>query len=272
MINKHSLLTQRFYSEGKLDNCPILDFHAHMHGDRSMYFPGSSPDAMIKTMKQCGTLKTVFCSHYALWDTSMEEESNLKVALSRPEYFMVYHAVIPGKTDFQTAISRLEKYPQVYFGMKLHADFHETPLTDSAYEPFFAYLHERKKPVLLHTWGHSPYNGVKIVTKIAERYHDAVIICGHSFSGDWLEGAKLVRDHPNLFSELTAVMDDRGAIELLCEHAGSHRILFGTDLPWFDTHHGIGAVLSADISDDDRRNIFHKNGEHLFETLLNPET
>jgi len=263
MIDKMSLLAQRFFDEGKLEDCPILDFHQHMHPSKGLYFPGGSPESMIKTMNQCGVRKGIFCSHYALYDATMEEEANLKTALSFPEYFMAYHAVIPGQTDFTAAVTRIAKYPQVYFGMKFHGDHHKTPLTDPAYSRFFAFLQERKMPALLHTWGHSPNNGVKVVAEIAGRYPDAIFICGHSFSGDWLEGAKLAKDHPNLYYELTAVMDDRGAIELLCENVGSERILFGTDLPWFDTHHGIGAVLSADIGDDDRHNIFHKNGELL---------
>jgi predicted TIM-barrel fold metal-dependent hydrolase len=72
---------------------------------------------------------------------------------------------------------------------------------------------------------------------------------------------------PNLYYELTAVTDDYGAIELICEKVGSERVLFGTDLPWFDTHHGIGAVLSAEIDDEDRHNILHRNGEKLLRRL-----
>ena len=47
------------------------------------------------------------------------------------------------------------------------------------------------------------------------------------------------------------------------EKAGSERLLFGTDLPWFDTHHGIGTILSTEMTDDDRHNILHRNGERL---------
>jgi len=263
MINKDSILAQRFFESGKLDDCPILDFHAHMHRAQELYFPAAEPERMIKTMKQCGTLMTIFCSHYALWDETMEEEVNLKVALKYPQYFRAYHAVIPGKTDFKATVKRIEENPIAYFGMKFHADTHHVPMTDSAYAPFLEFLNEGKKPALMHTWGHSPNDGVEQIAQIAKRYPDAVLICGHSFSGDWLEGAKLAKEHPNLYYELTAVADDRGAIEIICEYAGSHRILFGTDLPWFDTHHGIGAVLSADISDEDRRNIFYRNGESL---------
>ena len=40
-------------------------------------------------------------------------------------------------------------------------------------------------------------------------------------------------------------------------------MLFGTDLPWFSPLHGIGCVLSAEITDEDRRNILYRNAEKL---------
>ena len=58
-------------------------------------------------------------------------------------------------------------------------------------------------------------------------------------------------------------MDDRGVLERFVGELGSERILFGTDLPWFSTFYYIGAILDADITDDDRRNIFYRNGKKL---------
>ena len=64
---------------------------------------------------------------------------------------------------------------------------------------------------------------------------------------------------------MTAVIDDRGPLDMFLAKAkrGSRQVLFGTDLPWFSIHHGIGGVLSADMTDDDRRNILYRNGARL---------
>ena len=267
MMCKDSKLAQAFWEKGRLDDCYILDFHGHMHSLASMYLPSPSPERMIETMKRCNSKLTVFCSHVAMTYAECEEEYNLAPARQYPEYLKAYHAVIPRQTDFAKAASRMENNKGYYFGFKIHADWDATPLTDDAYTPFFEYMQANRLPALLHTWGKSPNDGADVVEKIARRYPDAVFFCGHSFHGDWEYGADMIREYPNLFCELTAVMDNYGAIELLCERVGSDRILFGTDLPWFDTHHGIGAVLSADISDEDRRNIFYRNGERLFSFL-----
>lgn len=116
---------------------------------------------------------------------------------------------------------------------------------------------------LLHTWGGSAFDGVENVRKVAQAYPNISLICGHSFHGDWEKGIALGKEYPNIYFELTAVADDRGVIERLVQEVGSHRLLFGTDLPWFSTYHGIGAVLSAELSDDDRRNIFYRNAARL---------
>ena len=263
-------LADRFREQGRLDDCPILDFHAHMHRLNSMYLPAHSPELMIKVMERCNTKRTVFCSHMALRFAEREDECNLGVAKRYPAHFLAYHAVIPGKTDFKAAAARFDANREYYFGFKFHGDWDKTKLTDAAYRPFFEFINANRLPALLHTWGKSEFNGVAEVAKIAELYRDATFICGHCFHDDWINGARMIKAHPNLFCELTAVMDDRGAIEMLCGEVGSDRILFGTDLPWFDTHHGIGAVLSADINDGDRRNIFYRNGEKLFAKFGHP--
>lgn len=267
MINMDSVLTKAFWEHGKLDSCPILDFHAHMHESQGMAFPSQQPEAMIETMRRCNTQLTVFCSHLALKYAECEETHNLEVARRYPDFFKAYHAVIPGKTVYSEAIRRFENNRPHYFGFKLHCDTHATPLTSAAYAPFLEYIDANGLPALLHTWGGSGNNGVDIVRDVALRYPNAIFICGHSFHGDWRHGAEIAGECPNLYYELTAVMDDYGAIELLCEKVGSDRILFGTDLPWFDTHHGIGAVLSAEINDEDRHNIFHRGGEKLLKRL-----
>ena len=57
-------------------------------------------------------------------------------------------------------------------------------------------------------------------------------------------------------------------IEKFVREAGSDRMLFGTDLPWFDPHQAIGVLLNADITDEDRHNICHRNAEQLLAPIL----
>jgi predicted TIM-barrel fold metal-dependent hydrolase len=50
---------------------------------------------------------------------------------------------------------------------------------------------------------------------------------------------------------------------MLVKRVGSERLLYGTDMPWFDEFQGVGGILAAEISDEDKRNILYKNAERI---------
>jgi hypothetical protein len=153
--------------------------------------------------------------------------------------------------------------PDVYVGFKFLSDYHEVPLTDPRYAPAWELADARELLVLAHTWGGSRFDGPEVVRAVAERYPNVRFLLGHACHGDWDAAVRLAQDLPHVYLELTAVFDDRGAIETFVREAGSDRMLFGTDLPWFDPHHAVGVLLNADITDEDRHNICHRNAQRL---------
>jgi predicted TIM-barrel fold metal-dependent hydrolase len=54
-----------------------------------------------------------------------------------------------------------------------------------------------------------------------------------------------------------------GVVEYLVETAGSEKVVFGSDLPWYSQHYHAGAILFARISDEARHDILHRNAERL---------
>src|SRR4051812_18552414 len=54
-----------------------------------------------------------------------------------------------------------------------------------------------------------------------------------------------------------------GLIEFMVANAGSHKVVFGSDLPWYSQHYHAGAVLFAHISDEARHDVLHRNAERL---------
>ena len=108
---------------------------------------------------------------------------------------------------------------------------------------------------------------------------------GHSGYGDWPASVGVARALPNVYLELTAVyvahdfamqpsgsgtpaaliscLHVNGILEHFVEQGGSHKIIFGTDMPWYSPHFAAGAVLFARISDDARRDILYRNAERL---------
>ena len=54
----------------------------------------------------------------------------------------------------------------------------------------------------------------------------------------------------------------------MVSEAGSGKIVFGTDLPWYSPLYAAGAVLFAGISDDARHDILHRNAERLLSGII----
>ena len=77
-------------------------------------------------------------------------------------------------------------------------------------------------------------------------------------------GVEIVKEsNGNVWLELTAIPGEYQRIEKLVASVGSERLLYGTDLPWFDEYQAVGGVLSAEISEDDMRNILYRNADGI---------
>lgn len=263
MINAKSPLAATFWEQGRLPDCPILDMHAHMGGFYGGYLPAAAPEAMLAAMDRCNTVMTCFCSHESLFSPSTGREADLQVAMAHPGRFKAYHIAAGLLRSADEDIERMDSHREYYVGFKFLSAYYRTPLSDPVNTPYWEYADRRGLLTLCHTWGHDRYNGPEEAQKILEKYPHLVFIAGHSFFGQWDEAVNLARRYPNLYLELTAVLHHRGPLERLVDGLGSQRLLFGVDLPWFSYHHGIGAVLSADITDDDRRNILYRNAAKL---------
>ncbi|MBQ7637995.1 MAG: amidohydrolase family protein [Clostridia bacterium] len=262
MINKNSELAIEFWKTGKLP-CPIRDFHAHMHGHSEIYFPFSSADEMAADMKKNGVKSLFFCSHLALYEPVNGESFNREAVKKYPDMLRAYHIIHSRSLDPEREIAEVDENPDIYVGFKILGDYNAFPIDDPVHYPYYEYLNRTGKLLLVHTWGGSGYNGHENVRNIAKRFPDIKIVCGHSFFDLQKEGIEATKEFPNVYYELTAVPIVRGYLEDIVRAAGSERVLFGTDLPWFSTMHGAGTVLGADITDEDRLNIFHRNGDRI---------
>jgi predicted TIM-barrel fold metal-dependent hydrolase len=264
-----SELAREFWQHGKVDSCPIYDMHGHMGVWHSIYFPRPDTADMIGTMDECGVVMLVFSHHMSLFAPDLGNSPAVEAVRQFPDRLRAYCSVNPNYPENLAAdIESFDEHRDVYVGFKFLPDYHGIALTDERYKPAWEYADERELLILTHTWERSRLDGPDIVREVAERYPGVKLLLGHSCHAQWDEAIALALDYPHLYLELTAVMDDRGALEKLAGEAGSDRMLFGTDLPWFDPHQAIGALLSAHISDEDRHNICHRNAERLLAPFL----
>jgi hypothetical protein len=257
-----SPLVREFMEKGRSKSCPIIDMHGHLGPFQGIYFPNPSPEDMIRTMDRCGVRMIVSSAHSALVD-SKENSKMVDTVKKYPDRFRAYWVINP------TYPERIEKeialFPKLegFVGFKFISSYHNYPLTGVKYEPALKYADKHKLLILMHTWGYNQYDSPSLVEKLADKYTEVTFLMGHSGYGEWEKSIQVARDYPNAYLELTAAYSVNGVIDWMVKEAGSQKVLFGTDLPWFDPHYGIGCVLFSRITDEDRHNILHRNAEKL---------
>ncbi|NLS77133.1 MAG: amidohydrolase family protein [Chloroflexi bacterium] len=265
----NSELAREFWETGKSATCPIYDMHGHMGVFHSIHFPRPTAEDMIRTLDEAGVRMLTFSHHWALFSPDQGNRPAIEAVRRHPDRLRAYCLVNPNYPENTAAdLAQFEQHRDVFVGFKFLAGYHGIPLTDPRNAPAWEYANEHKLLVLTHTWGHSVVDGPGVLREIAGRYPNIKLLMGHSCHGEWDAAVALVRDFPHVYLELTALFDDRGIMEKFVREAGSDRMLFGTDLPWFDPHQAIGVLCNADISDDDRHNICHRNAEKLLAPLL----
>jgi len=262
-----SALAEQLLETGGLHGLGVIDSHGHMGPFGGFLMPNAEAADMVRTMDRCGIAWLVFSHHEALQNT-IKGNAKAQAAIDMyPRRFRGYYAVNPAYPDWLRA--GVENFEQLrgFVGYKILAGYYRTAIDLPACRPLWEQAHEKRLPVLLHTWGGDQYAGPAQVEKIARRYPRAIIIMGHSMYGDWDSAIRLAKRYGNVYCELCAAYAT-GVIRKMVEDGIEDKILFGTDLPWFDPMYGIGCVVFARISETARRKILRENALRLFGAAL----
>lgn len=246
---------------------PIIDVHGHWGPFYGIYFPKPYGDGIIASMERSGVLLTVCSAHAAIYEGFQANFVTLEAVREYPEQFRGYVVYNPNEPETWDKCRRLFEEHEEFVGFKIHPAAHNYSLLEKNYQPLYEYTNDKKALVLVHTWI-GDVCGAKAVRGVVEKYPEIRFLMGHSCYGEWEEAAQIARDFPHAYLELTAAYAVGGLVAYFVEQAGAEKILFGTDSPWFDPYYPMGCVIFADISDEDRLNIFYRNAAKLLELQL----
>jgi predicted TIM-barrel fold metal-dependent hydrolase len=262
---KKGSLAEAYWNKGAA-GFPVYDMHGHMGSHYAIYFKRCQAPEMLAHLKRAGVKILAFSHHDALWG-SLRNQQVYEICRQYPETLRFYLAINPHFPEhIKEDLAKFESWRPLAIGLKLLSDYHRVPLSDPKYQYALDFANERGLPVLCHTWGGSQYNGGPVMLQAAQKYKQAKFFMGHSIFGDWEYARRCVLEsHGNVWLELTAIPGERGIIEKLVTMVGSQRLLFGTDLPWFDEFLAIGGVLAAKISEEDMKNILWRNAETILQ-------
>jgi len=257
-------LWEQFQAQRALMDCPIYDMHGHWGSVAGIGLPAAQFATAQRLLAQSGVKRLVICHHHSLFAPDVGNAANVEAVRSLPGVLRAYMGINPNYPEvIERDLADYDAYPEVYVGFKLLADYHRVGVDDPRNTPVWEMADARGLPVLLHTWANSPYNGHEPVKRVLECYPNARVLLGHSLFDQWDQAAELAFTHPNCYLELTAASIERGAMEQMLQRVGADKLIFGTDFPWFSYPYCIGAILGADMTDEDRRNILYRNARRL---------
>ncbi|NLC46732.1 MAG: amidohydrolase family protein [Firmicutes bacterium] len=256
--------------EGFVPPFPLVDLHGHWGPFSGIYFPKPYGDGMIASMDRSKVILNVFSSHAALSEGFECNFVTLQAVREYPQRFRGYVVYNPNEPQNWERCRKLFEKHEEFVGFKIHPGAHNYPLSGKNYQPLFEYAHHSRALVLSHTWA-GDICGTKAVEGIVEKYPEIRFLMGHSCYGEWEGAAQIARDYPHAYLELTAAYAVGGLVTYFVKQVGSEKMLFGTDAPWFDPYYPMGCIIFADISDEDRRNIFYRNAAKLLQIELGEE-
>lgn len=234
----------------------VIDSHSHL-GEINHYFvPQAAADRIVACMDRYG-IGLVCASGFAGVGSDFVYGNDLVAAAVRayPERFFGY--TILSANYPEALIPELERCEGLGMrGIKLIAFYQGHPEETERFSPVYEWADARRKIILSHQWG-----APEFLARTAEHYPHIAFLIGHLN----LRYADVVRRFDNVYTTTTFVPWP-GAIATAVRRFGAEKILFGTDIPDLDPALNIGPLLTARISDADKRLILGLNMQRVLST------
>lgn len=256
------------------DAMEIWDLHGHLAGA-----PGRTPEERMESLiehadrmgiaRLCVYMGTTFS-----YDPSPEDfrKANDEVLLALNRFpTRTFGFVYLNPKYVAESLAELDRCvrdgPMV--GVKLWVAVHaDAPELD----PIIRRATELKAVIFQHTWikitGNLPGESTPMdLARLAARHPEAKLICGHS-GGDWEQGIRAVRVHPNISADLAGGDPIAGITEMAVRELGVERVIYGSDVPGRSFASQLAKVHGADVSNDAKRLIFAGNLKRLLGPIL----
>lgn len=242
----------------------IIDIHNHIGAFSQFNIPANSAEGMLVSMDTLGIDKAFITPHVAAIGADFKYGNDMVIETVRkyPERFIGYVTINPSYVEeIKDEIERCFSVKGIK-GIKLHPSSHGCPIDHKNYQTVYEIADEKRYPILIHVWGKDE---VAIINRLAPKYPGAQFIMGHggAEARAMEDASEVINRHNNAYVDTAISMAPQGNIEWFVKESGSKKILFGTDMPFYDPRHTFGRVAMADISDDEKRDIFGLNAKRL---------
>jgi predicted TIM-barrel fold metal-dependent hydrolase len=73
----------------------------------------------------------------------------------------------------------------------------------------------------------------------------------------------VINRHANIYTDLAVSESKEGNVEWLVREIGSKKLLFGSDMPYMDPRATFARIAMAEISEDEKRDVFGLNMQKI---------
>ena len=154
-------------------------------------------------------------------------------------------------------------------GVKLHPDIQRFPVDDPRVMDIFALCEAAGLPVCVHTGDYRyDYSNPNRVVNVLRAFPKLKFIGAHLGGWSvWDAAARRLPDFPNMWVDTSSSfrwLTPERSLDILRAY-GSKRVMFGTDYPMWTPRPDIDRLLSLNLTDDEREDIFWRTCARLFE-------
>jgi len=247
-----------------LKDALIIDEHCHM-GPCGAYVRGASAEDIIADMDNLGIDRAIVSHSMSILSDYRRGNSATIAAIEQyPDRFYGYCTLNPLYPDeTMEELERCFTFPGMK-GIKLHPYCHERPLSYTHYRPAYEYAAENRIFVMSHTY---TAEDIDATDRLAREFPEAVFIMAH-MGGEKqnVERAlEVAGRHENVYGDLAVSQSMEGVIEWYVREIGSKKVLFGTDGACMSPVATLALVAMAEISDDEKRDIFGMNMQRILD-------
>jgi uncharacterized protein len=197
------------------------------------------------------------------------------LAREHPElipYVSIDPSVLPGR-EAADYVERLVTDDRAN-GVKLHPNLHSMLPSDPTLRPLFRTCEALGVPVISHC-GPTSNGGGAVPSAFAPVLRDhprLTIVLAHLGGGAWKEAKAVADEFPHAHFDCSEILPWIGAsrgpsaddIGRLIRDIGAHRVLFGTDFPWYEQSAHIASLMDLPgLSDEERALILGENAASL---------
>ncbi len=143
-------------------------------------------------------------------------------------------------------------------GVKLHGAFQMFQMGDQRLWPTYAVCQELGIAIICHSGpdrGNQGFAEPQTFGRMLKAFPDLRVVLAHLGGGVWGQALEIAQTYPNAYFDCCEIMEWTDSpngptpkqLGQLIKDIGAHRVMMGSDFPWYDLDHSIDRVMSLPV-------------------------